>query len=278
MQQNIIQFFAKFIETELGIIYSDFNEFQLRNRLDEISKHLKLNSLEELYAMMQRPLDPGVKQFILDTATNNETSFFRDPKLFHALETSVLPAIVAKAKTAERPRVWSAACSSGQETYSIAMLLEEAGNRIGVKGPADIVATDISNRVLEKAKAGRYTQLEVGRGLTPALQQKYFGKQEELYGVSSELKARIKFESLNLLKPFDHLGRFDLILCRNVLIYQNVQKKAEILERLARSLRPGGYLVLGAGESMIGLSDSFEGVRHEECFLYRAKSAESNAA
>lgn len=272
MQLKTIQFFAKYIERELGIIYSDFNQFQLQNRLEEITKILGLADGEALYQLAQLPLAPTVRQLLLDTATNNETSFFRDPRLFRAVENLIVPPLLQKAQGGPSARVWCAACSTGQEPYSLAMMIHGQAEKLKLNPNLEIVATDISQRVLERARRGRYSQLEVQRGLPSPLLVKHFQKEaDDFWTINSSLRQIMKFDSLNLLTPFDSLGKFDLIFCRNVLIYQSVPSKVEIIRRLRAALRPGGYLVLGAGESLIGLSEEFQGVKQDEAIVYQAK-------
>lgn len=279
MQPNVLPFFAKYIETELGIIYSEFNHFQLQNRLEEIAKILGLAGPDALYELAQKPLAPTVKQLLLDIATNNETSFFRDPKLFKGVESLILPMLAERGKPGAPARIWSAACSTGQEPYSLAILLEQFEERTKQKVHAQIVATDISARVLDRARSGRYTQLEAQRGLAMPVLLKSFQKDAESYWtISPALRARVSFETKNLLQPFDSLGKFDVIFCRNVLIYQSVASKTQIIKRLAGALKPGGYLVLGAGESLIGLSESFEGRKADEAIVYQLKDGAGTKA
>ncbi|RZA03214.1 MAG: protein-glutamate O-methyltransferase CheR [Proteobacteria bacterium] len=279
MQPNILAFFSKYIEKELGIVYSEFNHFQLQNRLEEITKILGLNGPQELFELAQKPLPPTVKQLILDIATNNETSFFRDPRLFKGVESLLLPMLADKGKAGAPCRIWSAACSTGQEPYSLAMLLDQYEEKHKQKIHAQITATDISARVLERARAGRYTQLEAQRGLPMPLLLKYMQKDaESFWTIAPALKSRITFEARNLLQPFDAMGKFDIIFCRNVLIYQSVPSKIQIIKRLSEALRPDGYLVLGAGESLIGLSEAFENRKTEEAIVYQLKPAAAKAA
>lgn len=264
MSPENAQFFSKLIERELGIIYSDFNLFQLQNRLEEIVRILGLKDVQELQNKAQGQMTSTMKQLLLDIATNNETSFFRDPKMFKMVASELFPRYKDKAL-----RVWSAACSTGQEPYSLTMLAKEHAPSITL----EIVATDISARVLKRAEDARYSQLEVQRGLPAPLLIKYFSKDAtDHWVVQPALRSLVRFQPCNLLSSFDHLGLFDLILCRNVLIYQNVESKMKIIEKLVRSLRPGGTLVLGAGESMIGLSDAFESVQNEQVIYYRLKN------
>lgn len=275
MQPEILSFFAKYVERELGIIYAEHNFFQLQTRLEEIASMQKLAGVEGLYEVVKAGcVAPSLRQVILDIATNNETSFFRDPRVFSAIESVVVPDIVKKIPAGEKMRIWSAASSYGQEAFSTAILIREMMRNSAASLPDyEISATDISARVLDRAKTGRYSQLEVGRGLTPDLLSRYFRQEDEnFWTVSSELQSRVSFRQQNLKEPFATAQKFHLILCRNVLIYQRVESKIEILNRLNACLHPEGYLILGAGENLIGLSDAFELVPADGCVLYRPQA------
>ena len=259
MQPEILHFFAKYIESQLGIIYADHNYFQLQNRLEEIAKLLSVDSVEKLYANAKIDISGPFKQLLLDLATNNETSFFRDPKVFKAIEAVVLPSFCQSAQAGSEFRVWSAASSTGQEALSISMLIQDWNAKNGRNLNFSIIATDISERILNRAREGKYTQLEIQRGLPAACMVKYFLKNDQDHWIASpELMKQIQFKKQNLLEPFLFTKKFNLILCRNVLIYQSVQKKKEILDRVTEMLLPGGYLILGSGESLLGLSTDYQ--------------------
>lgn len=265
-----IKFFARFIEKELGIVYSDSNYFQLHNRLEELGTLLNLGSAEQIWERAQKGIDGHLKQALLDISTNNETSFFRDPKVFTAIEKELIPKWMEAKKNSIR--IWSAASSYGQEPFSIAMLLDEARQLYPfLKG--EIVATDIAEKVIKRAQEGKYTQLEVQRGLSAKRLVKYFEKtQDNFWTLKPEIRKKVHFQRQNLLKPFDGLGKFDLILCRNVLIYQKVEGKQKVIEKMVDRLNPGGYLILGAGESLLGVSDRFSMVNASGTIFYQIKT------
>src|SRR5262249_31934330 len=193
---------------------------------------------------------------VVEAMTTNETFFFRDKIPFDHLRDAVLPALV-KARAARRSlRIWCAASSTGQEPYSIAMCLKEAGPLLA-GWRTEIVATDLSHAVLEKSKAGIFSQFEVQRGLPIQLLVKYFTQNGELWQISSEIRGMVQHRQLNLLQDFSHLGMFDIIFCRNVLIYFDQDTNINIFERLAKSLEPDGMLMLGAAESVVGITDAF---------------------
>lgn len=274
---EILLFFAKRIESELGIVYADHNYFQLENRLLEIANLLDIESLEKLYEHAQKGIDGQFHQMLMDLATNNETSFFRDAKIFRCIEQAVLATFRTNHPHSTKLRIWSAAASSGQEALSVAMTVFEWNQKQSDRLDFEVLGTDISERILKKAQSARYSQLEIQRGLPAPLMLKYFAKDADNFWTPvSDLRGKIEFRRLNLKENFVFAEKFHLILCRNVLIYQTVQGKKEIIKRLFDSLAPGGFLVLGAGESLIGLSDAFAQTQIDGSIIYQ--KAYQNAA
>lgn len=270
---EILKFFAKYIESELGIIYAEHNNFQLQNRLEEIAKLTGAPTLDSLYEQQARTgISGSFKQLLLDVATNNETSFFRDPKVFRAIEERILKNHSSLVAPGEKLRAWSAASSTGQEALSIAIMVTEFNEKNQSAIEMKILGSDISERVLGRAHSGTYSQLEVQRGLPAPYLVKYFRKDDQdLWHASPALTKLLEFKKLNLKSPFSFSEKFHFILCRNVLIYQNVDGKKDILGRITANLMPGGYLVLGAGESLLGLSEEYEQCSVEGAILYRKK-------
>jgi chemotaxis protein methyltransferase CheR len=271
----ILGWFSKYIERELGIIYSAENFFQLQNRLSDTATLFGCASVEELYQTALKGITAPMKQLLLDVATNNETSFFRDPKVFRAIEKVVIPALLARPGATSRLSIWSAASSSGQEALSVAMTLCEWREKSGQPLEFGITGTDVSERILARARAARYTQLEIQRGLPAAMMLKYFGKDERdadgCWSAGPKLTRHICYGRQNLTATLDFPAPFDLVLCRNVLIYQNVERKAEILARIHAQIAPGGFLILGAAESMIGITDAFRSEIAEGAVIFRKK-------
>jgi len=189
--------------------------------------------------------------------TTNETFFFRDKIPFDHMRETILPALTKARANRRTLRIWSAACSTGQEPYSIAMLLREAGQALA-GWRVEIVATDLAQSVLEKSKAGMFSQFEVQRGLPIQLLVKYFTQVGELWQLNADIRGMVQHRQLNLLQDFSQLGMFDVIFCRNVLIYFDQDTKAAIFERLAKQLEPDGMLMLGAAESVVGITDAFK--------------------
>jgi chemotaxis protein methyltransferase CheR len=279
MQPEYLLYFARFIEKELRIVYAEHNFFQLQNRLEEITKIYALPNLEALHEKAKGGMEGTFKQLVLDIATNNETSFFRDPKVFQAIENIIIPALISGKLIKERLSIWSAACSSGQEPYTLSILMSEMLRKNPNAFDYEILATDISQRVLERAATGRFSQLEVQRGLSAMLMVKCFTKDDQDYwNIQPELKAKIEFKKQNLKEPLALKNKFHLILCRNVLIYQKVESKAEIVKRITEQLLPGGYLVLGAGESLLGVSTDYEALIVDGVVLYQLKKEMAQAA
>lgn len=270
---TIYKYFADYIKQNLGIIYEPSNYYQLEKRLKEICSNLDIETIPKLYDYaVASGISGHFKQLLLDIATNNETSFFRDPNVFNAFRDEVLPQWHKAHPSNTLFRIWSVACSFGQEPYSLAIILKEYRERNPTFPRVDIRASDISEKALSKAKSGLYSQLEVQRGM-PALQLvKYFKKtDQDMWQIDSELRSMVSFSKMNLLDVQGMQGTFDLVLCRNVLIYQNDEKKKEILKNLTRYVANQGLLLLGAAESLLGLSDEYQQEKVGRVMFYRKK-------
>jgi len=269
MSPNIVEFFSKYIERETGIIFQDINMYQLKTRIEDIVKYEKLNTPEELMAKFQTSwVEPGIKQRFLDHATNNETLFFRDPTFFTALESYLMQEVVLNFPN--DIKIWSAAASTGQEALSIAMTLDELSQKVPLP-PITILATDISEKAIAKAKSGLYTDFEVMRGLSEERKNKYFNKVADGWQVKQSLQSKIKYGINNLIKSTvnDH---FHVIFCRNVLIYQKVETKKIVVDALFRQLDPQGAILLGVGETMLGISDNVQTLMVGNVLFYRKKN------
>ena len=243
----------------------------VESRLRTVMKIARLADFSALVAKLESGGDPALLQQVIDALMTNETFFFRDRAPFDVFRETILPRVMAARAGQKRIRIWSAACSTGQEPYSLAMLLDEearalAGWRI------EVVATDVSLSALKTAKAGIYTQFEVQRGLPVAHLLRYFQREGDGWRVSENIRSRIDFRQANLIQDFRHLGVFDVIFCRNVLIYFDGQTKATVAARLAPALADDGYLVLGATESLMGLSDAF--IPNAQTYAFSTKRVE----
>jgi chemotaxis protein methyltransferase CheR len=269
---GILKFFADYIQSELGIIYVEANYFQLEHRLKDIATQLGFSDIMMLHDAARSGISGEMRSLLLDLATNNETSFFRDQSIFKALSDYIIPDLI---KTGRRPflSIWSAASSSGQEVYSIAMEIDQA-RQLNFEIPQfKILATDVSDTILKRAQTAAYSQLEVQRGLPAKLMLHYFDKNDEdKWVVKSFIRSGINFKKLNLLHSWGDIGTFDIVFCRNVLIYQSVENKIRIIKEILNRINPGGYLILGAAESLYGLSHDFEQHVSGTAVFYRKKT------
>lgn len=272
MQADILRYFANYIEKEVGIVFSEDNFFQLQNRLEEVCQYYRFKDMQELFMLAQSKMSPELRTLILDSATNNETYFFRDPKIFEALE-NLLTGLICRAQPPGEIRVWSAASSTGQEALSIAILSQMVLNKFGSKAKVSILGTDVNGRVIARAKKGLYSHLEVQRGLTAAQLLLHFDKcNDNEWQVKRNILDYVTYMERNLHGTLEELGEFDFVFCRNMLIYQRIENKKRILKMLSRRLKPEGRLILGAGESMIGLTDDFEQEIIQGCPVYKLKT------
>lgn len=247
-------FFAELVRDSSGIALKPGKEYLIESRLNELSRVIGLRSIDDLYRKAKFSMTPKLKDQIIEAMTTNETYFFRDLHPFQALEKEIIPKLGTSGK---KIRFWSAACSTGQEPYSIAIILAEKFPHLAA-GKAEILATDISQQAIQKGMSGRFTQVEVNRGLPVTLLVKYFKQQGAFWIINEKLRRLVRFKKMNLLNPFVGMGTFDVIFCRYVLIYFDQGTKKQILEKLVSVLNPGGYLFLGATESAIGLPSSMK--------------------
>lgn len=278
-KDNLIKYFSSLIESETGIQYDDTNKYLLLTRIQSLLKLININSIDSLWNEIQtKGLNSETKSLILDLATNNETSFFRDPKVFEFFKTEFVPKIMANKN---RIRIWCAATSTGQEPYSIAIIMAELKEQ-GINKNYEILATDISDRVLKQAEKGQYTQLEVQRGLSPEHLRKYFIEEISetslvpIYKVKSEISSFITYKQLNLLHPWPNFEPFDIIFCRNVLIYQSLENKKNVISKFAKLLNPEGYLILGGAESLLQLSNDYDLINYNNVTVHKLKTEIKN--
>ncbi len=251
MSHEILKFFSQFIERETGIVYQESNLYQLQSRLEEIVKLEKLEGLNELHRIFLGTVNPFLRQKLLDISTNNETLFFRDPSFFAAISDFIIKDVLPSAPS--EIKIWSAASSTGQEAISIAITLEELAKKRALP-PFSILGTDISEKALAKAKSGFYTEFEVQRGLSDERKNQYFSKSELGWQLKPQIQSKISFRYNNLTRSTVK-GPFHIILCRNVLIYQKVECKKGVVQNLLSQLDMHGGLMLGVGESLLGILD-----------------------
>jgi chemotaxis protein methyltransferase CheR len=267
-------FVTGLLHRRAGIQLTTDKTYLLESRLAPLARKEGLASIEDLLQVVRSRRDERLINQIVDVMTTNETFFFRDKTPFDTLKEAILPDLVAQRKP--RLRIWCAACSTGQEPYSIAMMLDENPNLVrGAK--VEIVGTDISNRVLDKAKAGLYSQFEVQRGLPVQSLMKHFKQKDDVWQISDKMRASVKFKEHNLMDEPTAFGKFDVVFCRNVLIYFDPQTKAKVLKRISSVMNPGGSLLLGAAETVVGVTKDFEATKERRGLFKLATGAKTGS-
>ncbi|WP_076864689.1 CheR family methyltransferase [Bradyrhizobium mercantei] len=260
------EYLRKLLKDHSGLDLSADKQYLIESRLLPLARKSGLSGIPDLVAKIRAGSTTHTVQ-VVEAMTTNETFFFRDKVPFDHFRDTIMPEVL-KARAARRSvRIWCAAGSTGQEPYSLAMCLKEMGATLA-GWRVEIIATDLSQEVLEKSKAGIYSQFEVQRGLPIQMLVKYFKQSGELWQINPELRAMVQHRQLNLLHDFSQLGTFDVIFCRNVLIYFDQDTKINIFNRLARLMEGDGFLVLGAAETVVGLTDTFKPIP-ERRGLYR---------
>jgi len=263
--------FREFLEKQCGIVLGENKQYLVRSRLASLLYKHKYESADELIDVVVRGFDRALLQSVIDAMTTNETLWFRDNYPFDLLVNNLLPSLSSKN---QRIRIWSAACSSGQEPYSIAMsVLEYQRQRPGaLRAGVEIVATDLSSEMLQKCELGLYDELSLARGLSPQRRQAFFQQGDNgMMQVKPEVRRMVTFRSLNLLTSYAVLGRFDIVFCRNVLIYFSADVKQRILQQIAGQLQPEGILFLGASESISAASSTYSMVKCHPGLYYQKK-------
>lgn len=255
MTETEFDYLRGYLKTRSGLALGAEKRYLAESRLTPVCRRFGLASIHELVGLLRVSRDGAVENAVVEAMTTNETFFFRDRTPFDLFRDSLLPRAIAARASERRLRVWCAAASTGQEPYSLAILLSEASARLA-GWRVEVVATDISTEVLEKAKAGLYSHFEVQRGLPAPLLVRHFEQVGDQWRIRPELRRMVDFRALNLLHPFGTLGQFDIVYCRNVLIYFDAPTKADVLERVAATLSPEGTVLLGAAETVIGLTEA----------------------
>jgi len=263
-------YLAQMVRDDSAIVLDQSKAYLVESRLNALLYREGVRNIDEL---AQRLRDGGaspLRRKVLDAITNNETWFFRDSYPFEALKTVILPPMLGRAESDNTLSIWSAACSSGQEIYSVAMLIRENFPAL-LKWRLSLLGTDISGAILDRARAGVYSQLEVNRGLPARLLAKYFQQLGAEWRLKKEILEMAGFRNANLSLPLPPPGRFDVVFLRNVLIYFSQETRREILARLRNIVRPGGVLFLGAAETTMNLDDSYERVPFQKAYYYQPK-------
>jgi chemotaxis protein methyltransferase CheR len=262
-------FLCKFLKDRSGLALAPEKEYLVDSRLLPVARRNGCKSVTELIQLLDASAE-ALKIEVTEAMMNNESFFFRDRIPFDRLRDTVLPELMKTRASRKRIRIWCAAASTGQEPYSIAMLLAERDDLADWR--IEILATDISNDALDRAKAGLYSQFEVQRGLPIQSLMQHFAQEGEQWRVAKKLRERVEFRQVNLLSDFSRLGTFDVVFCRNVLIYFDRDTKLGALDRIAKVLAPDGYLILGAAETMVGLGNQFAPVPEKRA-LYQPREA-----
>jgi chemotaxis protein methyltransferase CheR len=263
-------FVAQLIHREAAIVLAPGKEYLVEARLLPVARQAGAPSVAAFLAGLQRRPDPVLQRSIIDALTTNETSWFRDREPFTALADVIVPELIKTRASTRRIRVWSAASSSGQEAYSLAITLQEA---LPPGWSYEILGSDISSEMINRAESAEYSQVEVNRGLPAPQLIQYFERNGAHWRVAPQLRRNVTFRQVNLTGPLPSMPPFDVIFLRNVLIYFDVGTKKAVLRNIARLLRPDGWLFLGAAETTIGIDDNYERVPAGRTSAYRLRSA-----
>jgi chemotaxis protein methyltransferase CheR len=256
------QYLAAFLKKRSGLIVGVDKTYLIESRLNPVARRLGHSGLDAMTEALRAGKSPTLESSVIEAMTTNESSFFRDRLPFERLKTTILPRVMAQREATKRLHIWCAACATGQEPYSIAIILKEMEAQL--RGwQVDILGTDIAAGVLEKAKAGIYTQFEVQRGLPIQLLVRHFIQEGETWRLDASVRAMVRFRQFNLLEDFSGLGTFDIVFCRNVLIYFDRDTKVQILDGVAKATAADGCLVLGSAETLVGLTDSLRPIADE---------------
>jgi len=250
-------YLRRLLKERSGLVLSQDKQYLVESRLMPVARRAGLDSLSPLVHNLKRQNAEPLIVEVVEAMMTNETFFFRDRLPFDHMRDTIVPALMQARAAQKRIRIWCAAASSGQEPYSLAMVLKDMGASLA-GWRIDILATDLSAEVLEKAKTGLYSQFEVQRGLPIQLLIKHFTQTGDCWQLSPEIRAMVQFRPFNLLNDFGTLGTFDVVFCRNVLIYFDQDYKVAVLDRLVRQIERDGYLLLGAAETVVGLTDQFK--------------------
>lgn len=271
-------FLCKTVKEISGLFLDANKAYLVETRLQSVAKDFGFNSLNRLIEGLRGPMSLKLRTEIAEAMATPETFFFRDKKPFDQMKDVLLPEIIKRQSITKKISIWCAASSSGQEPYSLAMLCDDLSNTILSGYTVRIVASDFSNKILQKCNEGVYTQFEVQRGLPISYLMKYFQQKDSNWVVKDEIKRKIEFRNHNLLHSAAALGMFDIVFCRNVLFYFDQPSKIKILEDIARVTNPGGYLFLGSAETVIGITNKFTQPEEHRGFYVKADGAKPAAA
>ncbi len=275
--QDDFLFYKQFLYEKFGYVLGDDKTYLLLSRLTPVSRKWDFPSLDDMTKKVRSGTgDQKMVKEIIDAMTTNETLFFRDERPFKYFREVLVPHIEKARETRKRIRIWSAACSTGQEPYSVAITLMEVLKDFK-SWNIEIIATDLSDKALGQAIKGEYSQFEIQRGMPIQQLMKYFKQEGQVWRINDEVRNLVRFESFNLLEPMDKFGVFDIIFCRNVLIYFDDETKKKIFQKLTKRMEPDGYLYLGGAESVLGLSTELKIIKECPSLYTLQEAAESSA-
>lgn len=262
------RFLQESVYSEVGIVLEDNKQYLLEGRLQPIATKLGLGSVNELCRTMRHGGNPEMTRMIAEAMTTNETYFFREPQHYEAIKTLLLPRLKSEIGQARKLRFWSAAASTGQEAYSLAMMMLEQGME---SSNIQILGTDFSSKVVERARSGLYHQIEANRGLPASLLVKYFHRVGTNWQLNANVTRMASFETFDLRKSMRTMGPFDLVFCRNVMIYFDNETKRRIIREIHSTLFRGGWLLIGGAETPSGLNEYFQEQRIGSTAIYVAR-------
>ncbi|MBA4100199.1 MAG: chemotaxis protein CheR [Rhodospirillum sp.] len=251
------EFICQILRERSGLVLTNDKAYLLESRLLPVARKWKLATFDDLVRVIRTKMDEAVVRDVVEAMTTNESFFFRDTKPFDQFKALVLPALLKSRAASRTIRIWSAACSSGQEPYSLAMILSESAAQLnGWK--IEIVGTDLSTEILNRAKEGMYSQFEVQRGLPITMLVKYFAQIGDRWQINAKIRGMVQYKEFNLLQDPMALGRFDVVFCRNVLIYFDQPTKTRVLNSVSKLMPEDGFLFLGGAETVLGITDKFQ--------------------
>jgi chemotaxis protein methyltransferase CheR len=263
-------FVRRLVQERSSIVLDDSKGYLADARLDTLARQEGFGSPTELLDRLRAEAGDGLRRKVVEAMTTNETSFFRDIHPFDAIRATILPDLIARRAVEKRLTIWSAACSSGQEPYSLAMLLRTHFPSLE-SWQVTLVGKDLSGEMIDRARAGRYTQMEVNRGVPAAMLVRFFQRSGLDWHVCDELRRMVLFRRTNLVEAWPPMPRPDLVLLRNVLIYFDVETKRRLLERMSQALAPDGYLIVGGAENVMNAPEAFERVELPRCAAYQPR-------
>ncbi len=276
VQPEELRLLSQYIQSLSGIYLDSSKGYLIETRLSDLAVNTGCHSFGDLYHRAKSDPSRAIQRKIIDAISTGETFFFRDTSPFEQLQHKILPDLIDRRSQSglrSAPislRIWCAACSTGQEVYSLAIILKELlGNTSGYN--IRLVGTDISDKAIATASRGIYNRFEIERGLPPGMLMRYFTQVDEGWKVRDELRAMASFRTSNLLDDFSHLGRFDVVLCRNVAIYFTEPDRVQLFQKISRLLEPDGYLIIGSTKSISGISTAFESKRYLRSVFYQLK-------